>query len=69
MISHEVKLPHPMWLEYDHKVWKDSVFHRPKEVIPVETDLIEKRDRQGLVDPTWGHYQNIHFLVPKMTVK
>jgi hypothetical protein len=50
-IRHEAEPPHRIQSECGHKVWKDHLFRIPKNVIPMEQEIIEERVRQGLFEP------------------
>jgi len=64
-ISNEFEPPHRIRLECGYKFWTDRVFCMLMKVIPRGIEMKEERVRQGLFEPAWGPYRNVHFLVPK----
>jgi hypothetical protein len=62
-ISKEVEPPHHIRVESGHIGWKDCVFHIPKNIIPMENELIEERVRQDQIEPICGPDRNAHFQV------
>jgi hypothetical protein len=64
MISDENGPLHNIRLESGRQVSKDSVFHIAKNDIPVDTERIEQRVRQGQFQTAWGQSRIAHYLVP-----
>lgn len=54
MISEKIEPLRCIFLESSHKVWKDGVFHLPKNIIPMDNEIIEQSIQQVLFQAVYG---------------
>lgn len=69
MISEKIEPLRCIFLESSHKVWKDGVFHLPKNIIPMDNEIIEQSIQQVLFQAVYGPYRNAHFFIPTKNEK
>jgi hypothetical protein len=62
-------LNHHIVRTIEHVPWKDPSYRIPRQLIPIELDMICEREDLGLIEQTWGPYRNSSFFIPKKNGK
>ena len=64
LISSQIKPPHVV-RTISHTLWKAKPYRLPQKLLPIEPEMVNEREQLGLIERSWGPYQNISFFVPK----